>query len=149
VTVTDTDNPHEIQVNNTYVEKYKNFEFKKVWKNSSGELDTWPGSIASITVDLYANNSKCAEGIEISPTPPQDPQSMVNKFTWDGITYRCEVNADSSGKISEFAGIVCSDLGPDAKTAVSNFNTFVTAIFLTFTVYPSGCTCLGTPDFFI
>ena len=93
------DNPHSIQVNNTYVEKYKNFEFKKVWENSSGEFDTWPGSIASITVDLYANNSKCAEGIEISPTPPQDPQSMVNKFTWNGITYRCEVNVDSSGKI--------------------------------------------------
>lgn len=98
VTVTGTD-PHSIQVNNKHVEKYKDFKFTKVWKGSNGESITWPSSIESITVDLYANDSKVASGITLSPTPPQDQQSTVNRFTWDGITYRCEVSADPSGKI--------------------------------------------------
>lgn len=102
VTVTGTQ-PHTVRVNNTHVEKYKDFKFTKVWEGSNGESITWPSSIESITVDLYANDSandsKVASGIRLSPTPPQDQQSTVNRFTWDGITYRCEVSADPSGKI--------------------------------------------------
>jgi hypothetical protein len=45
---------HTITVNNTYVEKYKDFEFTKVWENGVGEFQTWPADISSIKVDLYA-----------------------------------------------------------------------------------------------
>ena len=103
-TITDDDS-HTITVNNTYVEKYKDFEFTKVWENGAGEIQTWPNDISSIKVDLYAkagtgNPTKIAEGIDFYVTPPS--QTSTQEFTWNGVTYKWEVSVDASGKIYTF-----------------------------------------------
>ena len=103
-TITD-DDPHTITVNNTYVEKYKDFEFTKVWENGAGEMQTWPSDISSIKVDLYAkagtgNPIKIAEGIDFYVTPPS--QTSTQEFTWKEETYKWEVSVDASGKVYTF-----------------------------------------------
>ncbi len=97
--------PHSIEVYNNYVEKYKDFEFSKVWENGAGEFQTWPADISSIKVDLYAKAGtgepvKIKEGIDFYVTPPT--QDSKQEFTWNGVTYKWEVSVDASGKIYTF-----------------------------------------------
>ena len=98
--------PHSIEVFNNYVEKYKDFEFSKVWENGAGEFQTWPADISSIKVDLYAKAGTGEpvkikeEGIDFYVTPPT--QDSKQEFTWNGVTYKWEVSVDASGKIYTF-----------------------------------------------
>ena len=97
--------PHSIEVYNNYVEKYKDFEFSKVWENGAGEFQTWPADISSIKVDLYAKAGtgepvKIADGIDFYVTPPT--QDSKQEFTWNDVTYKWEVSVDASGKIYTF-----------------------------------------------
>ena len=99
------DETHTITVNNTYVEKYKDFEFTKVWENGTGEFQTWPADISSIKIDLYAKAGtgdpvKIADGVDFYVTPPT--QDSKQEFTWNGVKYKWRVSVDPSGTIYTF-----------------------------------------------
>ena len=92
--------PHIIQVNNSYVEKYKDLVITKIWQDSMANFLTWPSEKTSITVDLYANGTKVVGDILLYINPPS--QTSEKKFTWNGVTYNWDISLDQSGTIYTF-----------------------------------------------
>ena len=84
-----------IQINNKYKEKYKDFEFTKVWQNQAGDFLSWPTDVTTISVDLYANGNKIVDGIQLFLTPPD--QNATQQFTYNGVTYTWQRQLDASG----------------------------------------------------
>ena len=99
-TILESGEPHIIQVNNSYVEKYKDLEITKIWQDSTANFLTWPSEKTSITVDLYANGTKVVGDIPLYINPPS--QTSKKEFTWNGVTYNWDISFDQSGTIYTF-----------------------------------------------